>query len=157
MVPAFVGLGAPYWDPQARGAVFGLTLGATGAHLARAALEAVAYQTLDLCEAMARDGADRTTALRIDGGMAANGWLCQFLADILQIPVERPQNLETTALGAAFFAGLATGVWADLDALAKTWRRRDAFQPAMANEQHEILVKGWRDAVAKTLTSAAKP
>ncbi len=157
MVPAFVGLGAPYWDPQARGAVFGLTLGATGAHLARAALEAVAYQTLDLCEAMARDGADRTTALRIDGGMAANGWLCQFLADILQIPVERPQNLETTALGAAFFAGLATGVWADLDALAKTWRRRDAFQPAMANEQHDILVKGWRDAVAKTLTSAAKP
>ena len=157
MVPAFVGLGAPHWDPQARGAVFGLTLGATGAHLARAALEAVAYQTLDLSEAMARDGAARTAGLRIDGGMAANGWLCQFLADILQIPVERPRNLETTALGAAFFAGLATGVWPDLDALAKTWQRRDAFQPAMAAEPRDTLIAGWRDAVAKTLTSAAMP
>jgi len=157
MVPAFVGLGAPYWDPQARGAVFGLTLGATGAHFARAALEAVAYQTLDLSEAMARDGAARTAGLRIDGGMAANGWLCQFLADILQIPVERPRNLETTALGAAFFAGLATGVWPDLDALAKTWRRRDAFQPAMAAEERDTLIAGWREAVAKTLTSAAMP
>jgi len=89
--------------------------------------------------------------------MAANGWLCQFLADILQIPVERPRNLETTALGAAFFAGLATGVWPDLDALAKTWRRRDAFQPAMAAEERDTLIAGWREAVAKTLTSAAMP
>jgi glycerol kinase len=156
MVPAFVGLGAPYWDPHARGSVFGLTLGATGAHLARAALEAVAYQTRDLSEAMARDGAARTAGLRIDGGMAANGWLCQFLADILEVPVERPRNLETTALGAAFFAGLATGVWPDLGALAKTWQRRDAFQPAMAEVERDALVSGWREAVAKTLTSAAK-
>jgi glycerol kinase len=152
MVPAFVGLGAPHWDPQARGSIFGLTLGATGAHLARAALEAVAYQTLDLSEAMTRDGAARTAALRIDGGMAANAWLCQFLADILQVPVERPQNLETTALGAAFFAGLATGVWADLDALAQTWQRRDAFEPRMTAGQRETLVRGWQEAVAKTLT-----
>ena len=155
MVPAFVGLGAPYWDPHARGSVFGLTLDATGAHLARAALEAVAYQTLDLVEAMGRDGAARTAGLRIDGGMAANGWLSQFLADILQIPVERPHNLETTALGAAFFAGLATGVWADLGALANTWRRRDAFEPTMVDERRAELIAGWREAVSKTLTSAA--
>ena len=152
MVPAFVGLGAPHWDPQARGAIFGLTLGATGAHLARAALEAVAYQTLDLSEAMVRDGAARTSALRIDGGMTANTWLCQFLADILQVPVERPQNLETTALGAAFFAGLATGVWADLGALAQIWQRKDAFEPNMAVERRETLIRGWQEAVAKTLT-----
>ena len=152
MVPAFVGLGAPYWDPQARGSIFGLTLDATGAHLARAALEAVAYQTLDLSDAMARDGAVRTTALRIDGGMAANAWLCQFLADILQVPVERPQNLETTALGAAFFAGLATGVWSDLDALTNIWNQRDAFQPAMPAGRREKLINGWKKAVAKTLT-----
>jgi glycerol kinase len=152
MVPAFVGLGAPYWDPQARGSIFGLTLDATGAHLARAALEAVAFQTFDLSEAMARDGAVRTTALRIDGGMAANAWLCQFLADILQVPVERPQNLETTALGAAFFAGLATGVWADLGELSNIWNRRDAFHPAMPAERRETLINGWRDAIARTLT-----
>ena len=157
LVPAFVGLGAPYWDPHARGSVFGLTLDATSAHLARAALEAVAYQTLDLGEAMARDGAMCTAGLRIDGGMAANGWLCQFLADILQVPVERPQNLETTALGAAFFAGLATGVWADLDALEKTWRRRDAFAPGMAAERRTDLVHGWRLAVARTLSGATDP
>jgi glycerol kinase len=137
--------------------VFGLTLDATGAHLARAALEAVAYQTLDLTEAMARDGAARTAGLRIDGGMAANAWLCQFLADILQVPVERPQNLETTALGAAFFAGLATGVWADLGALTKIWKLRDAFQPAMPAERRETLLNGWREAVAKTLTGEATP
>jgi len=152
MVPAFAGLGAPHWDPQTRGAIFGLTLDATGAHLARAALEAVAYQTLDLSEAMARDGAVRTRELRIDGGMAANAWLCQFLADILQVPVERPRNLETTALGAAFFAGLATGVWADLEALTAIWKQRDAFQPGMPAERRETLIKGWRTAVAKTLS-----
>jgi glycerol kinase len=152
MVPAFVGLGAPHWDPGARGAIFGLTLDATGAHLARAALEAVAYQTLDLSDAMAGDGAARTNALRIDGGMTVNVWLCQFLADILQVPVERPQNLETTALGAAFFAGLATGVWADLDALAHIWTQRDAFHPAMPVERRDRLVSEWRNAVDRTLT-----
>jgi glycerol kinase len=153
MVPAFVGLGAPYWDPDARGAIFGLTLGATRAHLARAALEAVAYQTFDLTEAMANDGAASPASIRVDGGMAANAWLCQFLADILQVPVERPQNLETTALGAAFLAGLATGVWSDLDAASRTWARRDCFTPAMAADCRGDLLRGWKEAVAKTLTS----
>jgi glycerol kinase len=152
MVPAFVGLGAPYWDPDARGAIFGLTLDATGAHLARAALEAVAYQTLDLAEAMALDSAAAPSALRIDGGMAANAWLCQFLADILQVPVERPQNLETTALGAAFLAGLATGVWGDLDELSRIWKRRDCFTPAMDDGRRDQLIAGWQSAVTRTLS-----
>ena len=131
MVPAFVGLGAPYWDPDARGAIFGLTLDATVAHLTRAALEAVAYQSLDLAEAMAADGAAKPAALRVDGGMTANAWLCQFLADILECPVERPRTLETTALGAAFHAGLATGLWADLDALSHIWAQQDSFAAGM--------------------------
>ena len=152
MVPAFVGLGAPHWDPQARGAIFGLTLDATGAHLARAALEAVAYQSLDLIEAMARDFDFPVEAVRIDGGMAANAWLGQFLADILQRPVERPQNLETTALGAAFLAGLATGVWEGLTALERTWQQRDSFTPRMAEDRRAMLVAGWRAAVARTLS-----
>jgi glycerol kinase len=151
MVPAFTGLGAPYWEPEARAAIFGLTLGTTSAHLARAALEAVAYQTLDLFEAMARDGAAEAEAIRVDGGMAANKWLCQFLADILQVPVELPEHLETTALGAAFFAGLATDVWPDLTALARTWKRRDRFEPRMPMQQREQLIAGWRTAVARTL------
>ncbi|HEX6741911.1 MAG TPA: glycerol kinase GlpK [Sphingomicrobium sp.] len=151
MVPAFVGLGAPHWDPEARGAIYGLTLDAGFAHLARAALEAVAYQTLDLAEAMAADGADAPAALRLDGGMAANGWLCQFLADILQVPVERPRTLETTALGAAFHAGLATGVWPDFAALSAIWARQDAFRPRMAPDLREELVAGWKRAVARTL------
>ena len=151
MVPAFVGLGAPYWDPDARGAIFGLTLDASAAHLARAALEAVAYQTLDLVEAMRRDGAQARGTIRIDGGMTANGWLCQFLADILQVPVERPQNPETTALGAAFLAGLATGVWPDLAALERTWKLRDRLEPSMAADRRERLIEGWRSGVAKTL------
>jgi glycerol kinase len=154
MVPAFVGLGAPYWDPDACGAIFGLTLNATGAHLARAALEAVAYQTFDLAEAMAKDGAEPAAAIRVDGGMAANAWLCQFLADILQVPVERPQNLETTALGAAFFAGLATEVWSGVETVGRTWTRRDCFNPAMEPDRRESLIEGWRKAVAKTLANA---
>jgi glycerol kinase len=151
LVPAFVGLGAPYWDPDARAAIFGLTLGATGAHLARAALEAVAYQTLDLVEAMAGDGA-RLNDIRIDGGMAANNWLCQFLADILDLPVERPEYLETTALGAAFLAGLATGVWDGLDDLSRIWKQRDCFRPKMEHARRQQLIAGWRAAVAKTLS-----
>jgi glycerol kinase len=152
MVPAFVGLGAPHWDPDARGAIYGLTLDATGAHLARAALEAVAYQTLDLVDAMAKDFGSTVEAVRIDGGMAASDWLSQFLADILQLPVDRPQNLETTALGAAFLAGLATGVWDDLPTLERTWKQRDGFMPAMNADRRERLIANWRDAVARTLS-----
>jgi glycerol kinase len=153
MVPAFVGLGAPHWDPDARGAIFGLTLDATAAHLARAALEAVAYQTFDLMEAMAGDGA-HPSAMRIDGGMTANAWLCQFLADILQLPIERPQNVETTALGAAFLAGLATGVWSGLEALSACWQRRDCFTPTMDFGRRAQLIDGWRAATAKILSNA---
>ena len=152
MVPAFVGLGAPHWDPDARGTIIGLTLDAGFAHLARSALEAVAYQTLDLVEAMTADGAAAPAAVRLDGGMAANSWLCQFLADILQVTVERPRNLETTALGVAFHAGLATGVWPDLNALSRIWTRRDAFRPKMTADLRTKLIAGWRDALAKTLS-----
>ena len=153
MVPAFVGLGAPHWDPAARGAIFGITLDATGAHLARAALEAVAYQTLDLIEAMTKDFGSPVASVRIDGGMAANDWLGQFLADMLQLPVERPQNLETTALGAAFLAGLATGLWDGLPAIERTWKQRDRFTPAMPTMRRERLIAGWRDAVSRTLST----
>ena len=152
MVPAFVGLGAPHWDPDARGAIFGLTLDSGPAHLARAALESVAYQTMDLAEAMEADGAEKLGAIRIDGGMAANDWLCQFIADMLDVEVERPANLETTAVGAAFLAGLATGFWADLDALSATWRRSSRFSPTMSADRREDLRRGWKDAVARTLT-----
>ena len=152
MVPAFVGLGAPHWDPAARAAIFGLTLDAGAAHLARAVLESVAYQTRDLADAMTNDGGRLSAAIRVDGGMAANGWLCQFLADILELPVERPGNLETTALGAAFLAGMATGLWDGLEAVAQTWKRRDAFQPSMAADQRERLLAGWHSAVARTIS-----
>jgi glycerol kinase len=151
MVPAFVGMGAPYWEPDVRGAIFGLTLDATGAHLARAALVAVAYQTLDLAEAMTADGAAQPQAIRVDGGMAANDWLCQFLADVLGVPVERPANLETTALGAAFHAGLAAGVWSGLDDLPDAFADASRFEPRMGSAERDRLIAGWRDAVARTL------
>ena len=151
LVPAFVGLGAPHWEPQARALLCGLTFDTTGAHLARAALESVAYQTLDLTEAMQRDGAQRLDALRIDGGMAANDWFCQFLADMLEARVERPDELETTARGAAFLAGLATGVWPDLESLSTHWSTAAAFEPAMNRVRRAALLAGWRQALARTL------
>ncbi|MGU3391197.1 glycerol kinase GlpK [Sphingomonas sp. M1A8_2b] len=151
MVPAFVGLGAPHWDADARAAIFGLTLGATQAHLARAALEAVGYQTLDLVAAMITDGGGRPATVRVDGGMAANDWLCGFLADLLEVPIERPEDLETTARGAAFHAGLATGVWSGLDELATLWARDRCFEPAMTEDRRTMLVAGWHDALQRTL------
>jgi glycerol kinase len=151
MVPAFVGLGAPHWDPNARAAIHGLTLGAGAAHLARAALEAVGYQTRDLLEAMIADGAARPAVIRVDGGMAANDWLCQFLGDLLETIVERPEDLETTARGAAFFAGLAVGLWADLAELERLWSRERCFEPTMAADHRETLVAGWHDALHRTL------
>jgi glycerol kinase len=154
LVPAFVGLGAPHWDPGARALLCGLTLDTSGAHLARAALESVAYQTLDLTEAMQRDGAQPPAAMRIDGGMAANDWLCQFLADILQARIERPAELETTALGAAFLAGLAVGVWPDLSVLCAHSRAAAAFEPSMSGARRAALLAGWRDALARTLLHA---
>jgi glycerol kinase len=151
MVPAFVGLGAPYWDPDARGAIYGLTLDAGEAHLARAALEAVGYQTADLIEAMGADGALKPDTIRIDGGMTANDWLCQFLADILDVTIERPRNLETTALGAAFHAGLATGVWAGLEELAGLWTSDEVFIPTMEQAQRADLIAGWKESIERTL------
>jgi glycerol kinase len=154
LVPAFVGLGAPHWDPAARGLLCGLTLDTSRAHLARAALESVAYQTLDLTAAMQRDGAQSPASIRIDGGMAANDWLCQFLADILQARIERPAELETTALGAAFLAGLATGVWPDLGALAAHSGTAAVFEPRMHRARRAALLEGWRQALARTLLPA---
>ncbi len=151
LVPAFVGLGAPHWLPDARALICGLTLDATGAHLARAALESVAFQTLDLTTAMAGDGAQSAAAIRVDGGMAANDWFCRFLADVLDAPVEKPTQLETTALGAAFLAGLATGVWTDLQAVAATWTTGAMFTPDMAPARRTELVAGWKTALQRTL------
>jgi len=151
LVPAFVGLGAPHWQPNARALICGLTLDATGEHLTRAALESVAYQTLDLTEAMQRDGAQRAEAIRVDGGMAANDWFCQFLADMLEARVERPVELETTALGAAFLAGLATGVWDSLESLERTWSTAAIFAPALTPARRAALIAGWRQAIERAL------
>ena len=151
MVPAFAGLGAPHWCAGARGAIYGLTLGAGAAHLARAALEAVAFQTMDLIDARAADGRGRPATLRVDGGLAANDWLCRFLADIIDIPVERPADLEATARGAAFHAGLATGVWSGLAQLAALWSRGRRFEPSMPADARAPLAAGWHDAVRRTL------
>ncbi|HEY0316212.1 MAG TPA: glycerol kinase GlpK [Sphingomonas sp.] len=153
MVPAFVGLGAPHWQPDARGLIVGLTLGTTAAHVARAALEAVAYQTHDLAEAMEQDGAGRLSALRVDGGMAANDWLCQFLADLLDLPVERPAMLETTALGAACLAGIGVGLWSGLEAVAALDRKIDRFVPQAADIDRQALLEGWQKALRQALAS----
>lgn len=149
LVPAFVGLGAPHWDAQARGAIFGLTLDSTSAHLARAALEAVAYQTHDLIGAMVADGGAAPAALRVDGAMAANDWLCQFLADIVSLRVQRPRTVETTALGAAYLAGLATGVWSGTSEIARSWAAQNEFEAKMQCGQRRQLLDGWQDAVRR--------
>ena len=152
MVPAFVGLGAPHWDPAARATISGLTFDATGAHLARAALESVAYQTNDLIAAMSADGARDPRQVRVDGGMAANDWFCQFLADILDAEVARPANIETTAAGAAFLAGMTAGMWSGPDDIAATWRADRTFTPQMTADKRAALNAGWQDAVRRTLS-----
>ena len=149
LVPAFTGLGAPYWEPEARGALFGLTRDVGRAEIVRAALEAVCYQTRDLMQAMAADGAPRPTALRVDGGMSANDWVMQFLADILGLPVERPGVTETTALGAAYVAGLQAGLFASTAEIAKRWRRERLFEPKMKEAERDRLYAGWQGAVAR--------
>jgi glycerol kinase len=151
MVPAFVGLGAPHWESEARGTVVGLTRGTDGRHLARAALEAMAYQTHDVLMAMQRDAGVEARDLAVDGGAAENDWMMQFQADILELPVRRPQNLETTALGAAGLAGLATGVWADADAFRGARPDPDRFRPAMARQDRERVLAGWKRAVDTAL------
>ena len=154
LVPAFVGLGAPWWDAQARGALFGLTRKSGVAELARATLEAVGYQTRDLLDAMRADwpvaGAD--TVLRVDGGMAASDVTMQFVADILAAPVDRPTVMETTAVGAAYLAGYAAGLCPDLAGFAALWQRERRFEPEMNAETRERKWAGWRDAVSRTLS-----
>jgi glycerol kinase len=148
-VPAFVGLGAPYWDMYARGTVVGITRGTTAAHLVRAGLEAIAYQSRDVLEAMAADAGERVLALRVDGGAAANDFLCQFQADVMNVPVQRPRVIETTALGAAGLAGLGAGVWRSLDAFAHRAVVERTFVPAMAAGAREERYEGWRRAVER--------
>ena len=156
VVPAFTGLGAPYWDAEARGAIYGLTRGTTRAHLVRAALESLAYQVHDLCVAMEADAHVALSSLNVDGGASANDFLMQFQSDILRTPLRRPQNTETTALGAAFLAGLSTGFWKDADAL-RALRASDAvFEPCMEDARHARLLEGWACAVARTM-SAPRP
>jgi len=156
LVPAFVGLGAPYWDAQARAAIFGLTRNCGAAELARAALEAVGYQTRDLLEVMRADwpqAADAATVLRVDGGMTTSDTTMQFLADILASPVDRPVVMETTALGAAYLAGRAAGICPDLDGFAAQWRLDRRFKPQMDAPTRARKYSGWKDAVRRTLTS----
>jgi glycerol kinase len=149
LVPAFTGLGAPQWRPEARAAISGLTRDSGRAEIVRAALEAVAYQTHDLMRAMAEDGAARPTALRVDGGMVANDWLLQFLADILDLPVARPVVAETTALGAAYLAGLGAGFYHSPEQIAGQWRQDRLFEPRMAASVRAQLIAGWEEAAAR--------
>jgi glycerol kinase len=149
LVPAFTGLGAPYWDPEARGAILGLTRDTGIAEVVRSALEAVCYQTQDLMAAMSADGGTRPTALRVDGGMARNDWVLQFLADILQLPVERPHVTETTALGAAFCAALGSGMIADVAAIEAAWKPDRRFVPKMTAAERDRRYAGWQDAVRR--------
>jgi glycerol kinase len=148
-VPAFVGLGAPHWDAYARGSIFGITRGTNRNHLVRAALESMAYQTRAVVDCMAQDSGRRPEVLRVDGGAARNSFLCQFQADILGLPVERPAAAESTALGAAYLAGLATGFWKDEDELAHQFRVERRFEPAIASSRREDLYDGWQRALER--------
>jgi glycerol kinase len=148
IVPAFVGLGAPYWDSEVRGTVVGLSRGTSRAHFVRAALEAIAYQSMDLFEAMEKDSGRELSCIKADGGASQNSFLMQFQADITGTRVILPEVSETTALGAAYLAGLAAGYWESLDDVRKNWRMRREFAPRMSDEVRTGLVAGWRKAVA---------
>ncbi len=150
VVPAFVGLGAPYWDAFARGTIVGLTRGSGRAQIVRATLESVAYQTRDVVDAMHADSGLRLQALRVDGGMVRNDFLMQFQADVLGVPVERPAVTETTALGAAYLAGLATNFWHSQEEIARQWRVERTFEPSMSAEQRDMLYAGWQRAVERS-------
>jgi len=149
-VPAFVGLGAPYWDQHARGTIIGLTRGTTRAHLARAALEAIAFQSRDVLDAMVADAKATVGRLKVDGGAAANGFLCQFQADVLGAPVDRPAVIETTGLGAAYLAGLGAGLWRSFDAVAESHAVERTFTPAMAAAQRAERYEDWKRAVERS-------
>ena len=149
LVPAFAGTGSPHWDPYARGAILGLTRGSAAAHIARAALESIAYQTADVLHAMEADSGIELAEMRVDGGAAKNNMLMQFQADLLGVPVVRPMITETTALGAAYLAGLAVGFWQDSEELGAQWRVERAFEPGMSRDRVEGLLAGWRKAVGR--------
>jgi glycerol kinase len=151
LVPAFTGLGAPYWDPDARGAIFGLTRDTGRAEIVRATLESVCYQTSDLFDAMREDGVSQSR-LRVDGGMVHNDWLVQYLSDILDLPIDRPRVMETTALGVAYLVALKAGIYGSLEEVAQNWQAQASFSPDMSCEARETHLAGWKKAVTKVLT-----
>jgi glycerol kinase len=150
VVPAFVGLGAPHWDPHARGTILGLTRGVNRSHLVRAAIESIAFQTKEVVDCMAQDSGLGLTELRVDGGAAVNNLLCQFQADLLDIPIRRPKVLESTALGAAYLAGLAVGYWGNREEISANWSMGREFFPRMSKDWRRKLVMGWERAVARS-------
>jgi len=151
LVPAFTGLGAPYWDMDARGVIVGLTRGANKNHIIRAALESIAYQTRDVLEVMEEDSGIKLKELRVDGGAAANNFLMQFQSDILGVPIKRPNIIETTALGAAYLAGLAVGFWSCREEIWEKWNVNQSFEPQMEIEKREHIYRGWKEAVKKAI------
>ena len=150
VVPAFTGLGAPHWDQYAIGTVVGLTRGTTKAHFIRATLESLAYQTYDVLKAMEKDSGIRLSSLKVDGGASANNFLMQFQSDILDTPVDRPKCIETTALGAAYLAGLAVGYWKDLDDIRRNWELGRQFTPQMEEEKRTANIQGWEEATHRS-------
>lgn len=154
VVPAFAGLGAPYWNPNARGSIFGVTRGTTSAHLAKAVLDSIAYQSLDVLKCMEADAGISIMELRVDGGATVNDKLMQFQSDILQTKVIRPRITETTALGAAYLAGLAVGFWPDLESIQHLWKTSKVYTPSMEEEERHQLVEGWKRAVRAAISWA---
>ena len=150
MVPAFTGLGAPHWDQYARGTVVGLTRGVNKNHFVRATLESLAYQTYDVLKAMETDSGIRLSALKVDGGASANNFLMQFQSDVLDTKVERPECVETTALGAAYLAGIAVGYWKDSNDVKANWKLERTFEPNMEAVQREKSISGWHEAVKRS-------
>ena len=150
-VPALTGLGAPYWDQYAKGSINGITRGTTAAHIARAALEGIAFQTMDIVSAMEKDAGVRLGELKVDGGASRNNLLMQFQSDIVGAKVIRPEVTETTALGAAYLAGLAIGFWKDIDEIRKQWKAERVFTPSAPDSRIEKVKDGWRQAVGRTL------
>ena len=154
LVPAFVGLGAPYWDPDCRGALYGLTRSTGPAEITKAALESVCYQTSDLLTAISKDlSENELTTIRVDGGMAASNWTMQMLSDLLNLPVDRPKNLETTALGAAYLAGMQVGFYPQIDEFSKSWKSESQFNSQMPEDERQKKLSGWKDAVNRTLST----
>ncbi|MDD3750970.1 MAG: FGGY-family carbohydrate kinase, partial [Tissierellia bacterium] len=151
VVPAFTGLGAPYWDMYARGAIVGLTRGAGRNHIIRATLESIAYQTKDVIDAMIDDSGINLTVLKVDGGASANNFLMQFQSDILNVDIERPDITETTALGAAYLAGLATGFWKSKGEVIQNWNMNKKYKPSINDDERNKLYKGWKKAVGRIM------